>query len=128
MIVMRIEPISGYSSIYSIWYAAAGSRSHVTAISNNPVDPVKRIDADASGNPSVEMISDGRNATGIKPSGGILTGADKAWAQFNEENDFSADMLDESELSDMMSDMMAGSRWAVELYPQSDIPAVSDVL
>ena len=128
MIVMRIEPISGYSSIYSVWFVAASSRSHVTAISDNPVDPVNRIDAEASGNPSAEVISDGSNAAGIKPSGGILTGADKAWAQFNDESDFSMDMLDEPELSDMMSDMMAGSKWAIELYPQNVIPAVSAVL
>ena len=125
---MRIESISGYSSIYSVWFAAASSRSHVTAISDNPVDPVRKIDADASGNPSVEMISDNTNAAGIKPSCGILTGVDKAFAQFNHENDFNMDMMDEPELSDMMSDMMAGSKWAIELYPQNAIPAASEVL
>ena len=114
---MRISGISAYSGIYNMQHAGVITSATAKLAQDTPVEPVPRVTSEASGNASVAAAG----SSDTRPSGGILSGVGEQFARLMEEyegfsaSDTSADMFD------LINDMKAGNKWAIELSEPEDI-------
>ena len=114
---MRISGISAYSGIYNMQRVGVITSATAKLAQDTPVEPVPRVTDKASGNASVAAA----DSSDTRPSGGILSGVGEQFARFMEEyagfgsSDTPADMFD------LINDMKAGSKWAIELSEPEDI-------
>ena len=114
---MGISGISAYSGIFNVQRSGFVTYATAKLAQDTPVEPVPRVTNKASGNASVAAA----DTSDTRPSGGILSGVGEQFARLMEEyggfgaSDTPADMFD------LMSDMKAGSKWAIELSEPEDI-------
>ncbi len=114
---MGISGISAYSGIFNV--QRSGFVTHATAklAQDTPVEPVPRVTNEASGNVSVAATG----SSDTRPSGGILSGVGEQFARLLEEYDGFGASGSTADMFDIMSDMKAGSKWAIELSGPEDI-------
>lgn len=84
---------------------------------DTPVEPVPRVTNEASGNASVVAAG----ASDIRPSGGILSGVGEQFARIMEEYEGKGTSGLTADMFDIINDMKAGNKWAIELSEPEDI-------
>lgn len=113
---MRISGISAYSGIFNVQRSGFVTYATAKPAQDTPVEPVPKVTGEASGNASVAAA----DTSDARPSGGILSGVGEQFAWFMEASggltfDTPADVFD------FISDMKAGSKWAIEFSVSEDM-------
>ncbi len=114
---MGISGISAYSGIFHMQRSGFVTYATAKLAQDTPIEPVPRVTNEASGNASVAAAG----SSDTRPSGGILSGVGEQFARLMEEyggfvaSDTPVDMFD------LINDMKAGSKWAIELSEAEDI-------
>lgn len=114
---MRISAISAYSGIFNVQRAGFVTYASAKLAQDTPIEPVPRVTNEASGNASVAAA----DTSDTRPQGRILSGADGDFARILEEYTGFGASDEPVDVFDIINDMKAGSKWAIELSEPEDI-------
>lgn len=114
---MGISGISAYSGIFNVQRSGFVTYATAKLAQDTPVEPVPRVTNEASGNASVAAAG----SSDARPQGRILSGADGDFARILEEYVGYGTSDEPVDVYDIINDMKAGSKWAIELSEPEDI-------
>lgn len=114
---MSISAISAYSGIFNVQRSGFVMSATAKLAQDTPVEPIPRVTNEASGNASVAAL----DISDTRPSGGILSGVGEKFARLMEEYEGFGTSDTPADMFDIINDMKAGSKWAIEFSEPEDI-------